>query len=110
MSTADKLAAAKKQGKHYSRERSLEEEYAFKSSISISLDRYQRLIKTVVDEAKPEELSEYIAFVIESVNRVFTPPTGHRTTENEEKSGDLVEGILKSVRKFCEPFLSVIKK
>jgi chemotaxis protein histidine kinase CheA len=94
----------------YSRERSLEEEYAFKSSISISLDPYQRLVKSIVDEAKPEELSKYTAFLIESVNRVFSPPTAHRTTESEEKSGELVEGILKSVGKFCEPFLSVIKK
>ncbi len=94
----------------YSRERSLEEEYAFKSSISISLDSYQRLVRTVIDATKPEELSKYTAFLIESVNQVFTPPTAHRTAESEEKSGDLVAGILNSVGKFCEPFLSVIRK
>jgi chromosome segregation ATPase len=94
----------------YSRERSLEEEYAFKSAISISLDPYQRLVKTVVDEGKPEELSKYTAFLIESVNRVFTPPITHKSAESEENSGDLVERLLKSMGKFLEPFLSVMKK
>jgi hypothetical protein len=94
----------------YSRERSLEEEYAFKSSISISLDSYRRLVKTVVDEGKPEELSKYTAFLIESVNRVFTPPIAHKSAESEENSGDLIERLLKSMGKFLEPFLSAIKK
>lgn len=94
----------------YSRERSLEEEYAFKSSISLSLDSYQRLVKTVVDEDKPEELSKYTAFLIESVNRVFTPPIAHKSTEGGEESGDLIEKLLKSMGKFFEPFLSALKK
>ncbi len=59
----------------YSRERRLEEEYAFKSNISISLDPYQRLVGELVDKAKPEELAKYTAFIIDSVNRVFTSPT-----------------------------------
>jgi len=44
------------------------------------------------------------------VNQVFTPPTAHRTAEGGEKSGDIVEGILKPVGEFLKPFLSVMKK
>ncbi len=94
----------------YSRERALEEEYAFKSNISISLDAYERLIKRVVDASKPEELSKYTAFLIGSVNQVFTPPTAHKSVEGEEKSGDFLEGILKPVGEFLKPFLSLMKK
>lgn len=43
----------------YSRERRLEEEYAFKSNISVSLDPYQKLVEKLVDKTKPEELSKY---------------------------------------------------
>jgi hypothetical protein len=67
-------------------------------------------VKTVVDEGKPEELSKYTAFLIESVNRVFTPPIAHKSAESEENSGDLIERLLKSMGKFLEPFLSAIKK
>ncbi len=94
----------------YSRERALEEEYAFKSNISISLDSYERLVRRVLDPSKPEELSKYTAFLIGSVNQVFTPPTAHKTAEGEGKSGDLFEGILKPLGKFLEPFLAMIKK
>lgn len=94
----------------YSRERSLEEEYAFKSSISISPDPYQKLVRTVVNTDKPEELEKYTAFLIESVNRVFTPPTAHKVAEISEESEDLVDHLLTSLGKFVEPFLSVIKK
>ena len=59
----------------YARERRLEEEYAFKSNISISLDPYQKLVAGLVDKAKPEELAKYTAFVIDSANRVFTSPS-----------------------------------
>ena len=94
----------------YSRERNLEEEYAFKSNISISLDPYQQLVRSAVDASNPEEASKYTAFLIESVSQVFTPPTGHKTPGGEEKPEDLIAGILKPLGKFLEPFLSLMKK
>lgn len=94
----------------YSRERALEEEYAFKSNISISLDPYERLVKRTVDTTKPEELSKYTAFLIASVGQVFTPPAAHKVAESGEKSEDLIEGILKPLGKFLEPFPSLMKK
>jgi hypothetical protein len=94
----------------YSRERNLEEEYAFKSNISISLDPYQQLVRRAVDAGNPEEASKYTAFLIESVSQVFTPPNGHKTPSGEEKPEDLLAGILKPLGKFLEPFLSIMKK
>lgn len=65
----------------YSRERKLEEEYAFKSNISISLDPYQELVSRVMqlpvadsEQAKLEQ-AKFTAFIIDSINKVFTSPT-----------------------------------
>lgn len=58
----------------YSRERRLEEEYAFKSSISVSLNPYRDMILTIVEKGGTD-LGKYTDFVIASVTNVFTPPT-----------------------------------
>lgn len=57
----------------YSHERKLEEEYAFKSNISISLVPYKELIEKVMIN-EPQEKVKFTAFLIEAVDRVFTPP------------------------------------
>jgi hypothetical protein len=92
----------------YARERRLEEEYAFKSNISISLDPYQKLVGNLVDKAKPEELSKYTAFIIDSVNRVFTSPTGEIFESPGDRSS--AEKLIKSLGDFIEPLLKVLKK
>ena len=69
----------------YSRERRLEEEYAFKSSISVSLNPYRELIQSIVEKGGAD-LSKYTDFVIDSVRNVFTPPTD-KVFEHEKKSG-----------------------
>jgi chromosome segregation ATPase len=76
----------------YSRERRLEEEYAFKSSISVSLNPYRELIQSIVERGGTD-LSKYTDFVIDSVRNVFTPPTD-KVFEREKKSG-LTEKTLK---------------
>jgi hypothetical protein len=92
----------------YSRERRLEEEYAFKSNISISLDPYQRLVGELVDKNKPEELSKYTAFIIDSVTKVFTSPTGHIFEAPGDRSSG--EKLIKALGDFIEPLLKVLKK
>lgn len=69
----------------YNRERRLEEEYAFKSSISVSLNPYRDLIQSILKDA-PEDKSRYADFVIDSVRNVFTPPTD-KVFETEQKRG-----------------------
>jgi hypothetical protein len=87
----------------YSRERRLEEEYAFKSSISISLDPYRKLVSQLVDPNKPEESAKYTAFVIESINRVFTSPT-EKIFEDRPGEKNSAEKIIKAVGDVVEPF------
>ncbi len=92
----------------YGRERRLEEEYAFKSTISISLDPYQKLVAQLVDRSKPEELAKYTAFVIDSVNRVFTSPT-ERIFDESSGEKNSPEKIIKAVGTVVEPFAKGLK-
>ena len=55
---------------NYSHERRLEEEYAFKGNISVSLTAYRDLVKEAVG---PQ--TKYAEFLIQTVNNVFTSPT-----------------------------------
>lgn len=76
----------------YNRERRLEEEYAFKSSISVSLNPYRDLIQTIVEKAGGD-LNKYADFIVDTVRSVFTPPTD-KVFEKEKKVG-LSEKTLK---------------
>jgi hypothetical protein len=93
----------------YARERRLEEEYAFKSNISISLDPYQKLVGGLVDKTKPEELAKYTAFVVDSVNRVFTSPT-ERIFEDHSGDKTSAEKLIKALGGFIDPLLKALKK
>jgi hypothetical protein len=80
----------------YSRERKLEEEYAFKSSVSISLEPYQKLVGSLVDNSNKDDLSKYTEFIIQSINRVFTSPT-EPIFEGSKREKTSTEKIIKAV-------------
>jgi hypothetical protein len=80
------------------------------SILSISLDPYQRLVKQLVNDQKPEELAKYTQFVIDSVNRVFASPTERIFDEHHREKGTSPEKLLKGLREFLEPLLAVLKK
>lgn len=71
----------------YSHERKLEEEYAFKSNISVSLIPYKELVEKIVDDDKPEEKAKYASFIIESINKVFTSPVETVFGKEETQKG-----------------------
>lgn len=62
----------------YNRERRLEEEYAFKSNISLSLVPYRDLVEEVLSKQGEAARDKYAEFVIDSVGKVFTAPTDHK--------------------------------
>lgn len=88
----------------YNRERRLEEEYAFKSSISVSLNPYRDLIRSMLEKDGNIEQAKFTQFVIESVTNVFTPPTD-KVFEAEKHHG-LPAKTLKQV---AEVFGTAIK-
>lgn len=92
----------------YSRERKLEEEYAFKSNISISLIPYQELVAKLVDSNTPTEKDKYTAFIIDSINKVFTSPTD-KIFQDEVKQKGLTDKAIKQLTQLLEPFIKALK-
>jgi hypothetical protein len=89
----------------YSRERRLEEEYAFKSNISISLVPYQELVEKLVDKKQASERDKFATFLMAAVTNVFTSPTDKiwETTEKDSSVGD------KSVKRVVALIKPIIK-
>ena len=97
----------------YSRERKLEEEYAFKSAISISLDPYQelvsRIMKTVTDPVQANlEQAKFTAFIIESINKVFMSPTD-KVFESPEKEQPLTDKAFEKTLKLAGAVAEIAK-
>jgi len=96
----------------YNRERRLEEEYAFKSNISISLIPYQELVEKIVDKNNPAEREKYAVFIIDAITKVFTSPMNSRHDEETpaENVAKQVSDVIESVVKPLEPIVKLIKK
>ncbi len=92
----------------YSRERKLEEEYAFKSNISISLIPYQELVSKLVSNDTPTEKEKYTAFIIESINKVFTSPTD-KIFDDDGKQKGITDKAIKQITQLLEPVFKALK-
>jgi len=88
----------------YSHERRLEEEYAFKSNISISLIPYQELVEKLVGD-DPEEKKKYTAFIIDSISKVYTSPTDKVFDHKKQKKHN---GFDKEGLKQLKPLIDFI--
>ena len=99
----------------YSRERRLEEEYAFKSNISISLTPYKDLVEKLTVNQAPEERQKFINFMIDSISKVYNSPTDKifetekKITETEGAGLKHLEKVLEAVVKPLEPLLKLLK-
>lgn len=73
----------------YNKERKLEEEYAFKSNISISLVPYEELVRKLmsVNVENTTEREKYTKFVIDAISNVFTSPTERVFSDHQSESG-----------------------
>lgn len=81
-------------GDQYKKERALEEEYAFKANISVSLIAYKELVEGLVKHENDTERQKYTDFIVGSINRIFEPPT---PLVQEQKSRLSVEKMTKTV-------------
>ena len=92
----------------YSKERRLEEEYAFKSNISISLVPYQELVQKLVHADNPAEMERYTNFIVESIGKVFTSPTD-KIFDTPDKTQGVPAKALKQLSEILAPFVREIK-
>lgn len=100
----------------YSRERKLEEEYAFKGNISISLVPYKDLVEKMIDPKSPDERLKYTSFLIDAIKEVYTSPTGKvldaepDAAADPEKSLKLLSKTIETFVKPLEPLINALKK
>jgi hypothetical protein len=92
----------------YGRERRLEEEYAFKANISISLNPYQELVKKIIDSNNPAEREKYTTFIVDSLAKVFTSPTD-RVFSSPEKEPRVSNKVLKQLAEIAGAFTREVK-
>ena len=95
----------------YTRERKLEEEYAFKSNISISLIPYKELVEKLVVDATPQEREQFITFLIDSIGKVFTSPTSKVFGQNQSdvRPDIALKELGKQLETVIKPFVSILK-
>ena len=93
----------------YSRERKLEEEYAFKSNISISLIPYQELVEKLTAKDAKDERDRYATFMIESISKVFTSPT-EKIFDHGEKPSNINNKTLKQLFELLAPLVKALKQ
>jgi hypothetical protein len=96
----------------YTRERKLEEEYAFKSNISISLIPYKELVEKFVDSTNAKEREKFAAFIIESINKVFTSPTRRIFDKDQAdvKPELMLKEMSESLATILKPFEGLFRK
>lgn len=98
----------------YSKERQLEEEYAFKGNISISLEPYRELVEKLIDKNVPTEAAKYSDFVIASIGKVFTSPTQQILGDSAKKdspgeSDDTTKDVAKIMGSVNDLVRSLVK-
>jgi predicted component of type VI protein secretion system len=92
----------------YGRERKLEEEYAFKSNISISLVPYKELVEKLVNDQQAGEREKFTSFIIDAVTKVYTSPVD-KVFESEHKPKDDPVDILKQLEKILEAIVKPLE-
>lgn len=97
--------------KNYSHERILEEEYAFKSNISLSLEPYRNLVEEVVTDKDAEKYSD---FIIKSVTNVFSSPTDKVFSSQHDELGldkatQNISGLIKEIGGVVKELSGVVK-
>lgn len=93
----------------YSRERKLEEDYAFKSNISISLVPYKELIEKTIDIKEPESRKKYNDFLIQTIDNVFTPPTEKATSKIDDDPSKILDNLGKAIETIVKPLQPLLK-
>jgi len=83
----------------YNHERNLEEEYAFKSAVSFSLDSYRKVINEEIDDTIPAERMRLVEFVIDTIKGVYTSPVKQSGTDKTNSQGTLekIKDIVESI-------------
>lgn len=89
----------------YSHERHLEEVYAYKSNISLSLQAYKEFLDNVISPTVDTEREKHVDFIIQSISQIFTDPTNMQNNKPIANTAILTEAL-----KPAAELLEVLKK
>lgn len=87
--------------RQYTKAKRLEEEYAFKSAISLSLEAYRDLIKR---ESGETTKAEVIPFITDAVNKIFSSPSQAIAEQPHKEDTDVAESLIDKVLKLANKF------
>lgn len=85
--------------RQYTKNKRLEEEYAFKSAISLSLEAYRDLIKKESGEPTKQEV---VPFITKAVEKIFSSPSVSISKHPHKEDSDLTESILDKLLQLVE--------
>ncbi|AIE85636.1 hypothetical protein [Fimbriimonas ginsengisoli] len=91
--------------RQFTRERRLQEEYAFRSAISVSLEPYRQLIVDHCDMETPEGQKLHNEFIVGQMNRIFDSPTDRVFGEprfRQVSDTKIISSFLDEVKKMSE--------
>lgn len=91
----------------YSKERELEEEYAFKSAVSFSLDAYRKLLNEEIDDEKSDERARLLDFITSTVEKIYSPPINNIKAD---KSNNGSPETLDKIREIFENIVNLTKR
>jgi hypothetical protein len=94
--------------RQYAKERRLEEEYAFKAAISVSLAAYRGLVEHSLEKLAPEERKEYATFLTKAVGTIFDPPT-ERVFGDRRSRGPTDAKVLAAVAETIKPITDLLR-
>jgi len=90
----------------YTKNKRLEEEYAFKSAISLSLEAYRDLIKRESGESTKEEV---VPFITKAVEKIFSSPSIVISKHPHKEDEDIATSVLDKMQKFADTIIKAIK-
>ncbi|KKR04221.1 MAG: hypothetical protein UT31_C0001G0004 [Parcubacteria group bacterium GW2011_GWF2_39_13b] len=84
--------------KQYTKSKKLEEEYAFKSSISLSLEAYRDLLKR--ESGEPTK-AEVVPFITSAVDKIFSSPNENLAQHSIKEDKDIVDSFSGLIEKIA---------
>ncbi len=90
----------------YSRERELEEEYAFKSAVSFSFDAYRKILVEEINYEKSDEKMKLLDFVIDTIKNIYSPIM--KNTHSKKDSGES-NSTLEKINKIVDNIVGLVK-
>ncbi len=93
----------------YTKERWLEEQYAFKSNISLSLEPFENFVGRMSAKEQDAELKKHREFVVGLINKVFTEPAERPTDKITDSGLGYTTESLEKIMKVLKPLLDATK-